>query len=318
MIALVNRDVGPRVNANESTMDSRLRDFVRMNPPVFLGSNVGEDPQEFLDEVYKIVNSMGVTSTEKVELDPFQLKDVAQVGFTQCKSSRPVGAGPIEWEEFKNAFLGRYFPREKREVKVEEFINLRQGSMSVEEYSLKFTLLSKYVPYLVSNHRDETSRFVIGVSDLVKVECRTSILHDEMNISRLIVYTQSIEESKLEKKSRVMKRSRSNEQSQPRSKKRYAKCGKQHLGKCLAETDGCFGCGKKGHKMIYFPTLMAKGRDDKQASLDGLDPNGPKKNRFHVLQANKDKRAHPDEGTDMLLVSYGCECLVKLHMLFSC
>ena len=40
-------------------------------------------------------------------------------------------------------FLGKYFPRERREVKVEEFINLKLGNISVEEYSLKFTRLSR-------------------------------------------------------------------------------------------------------------------------------------------------------------------------------
>ena len=48
--------------------------------------------------------------------------------------------GPIEWEELKKALLGKYFPRERREVKVEDFINFSLGSMSVEVYSLKFTL----------------------------------------------------------------------------------------------------------------------------------------------------------------------------------
>ncbi|KAK4726899.1 hypothetical protein R3W88_031816 [Solanum pinnatisectum] len=111
MMAQVNRDVGPRVNAIESTMDSRLRDFVRMNPP--------------------------------------------------------------------------------------------------------------YAPSLVSNPRDDMSRFVTGVSDLVKEECHTAMLHDDMNISRLIVYAQSIEESKLERKNRELKRGRSDEKGEPRSRKRF-------------------------------------------------------------------------------------------------
>ncbi|XP_049382861.1 uncharacterized protein LOC125847242 [Solanum stenotomum] len=49
-------------------MASRLRDFTRMNPSTFLGSKVNEDPQGFLEKVYKIVEAMGVSSNEKVEL----------------------------------------------------------------------------------------------------------------------------------------------------------------------------------------------------------------------------------------------------------
>ena len=53
---------------------------------------------------------------------------------------------------------------------VEEFIHLRKGNMSVEEYSLRVTLLSEYAPYLVSNPGDAISRFVTGVADLDKKE----------------------------------------------------------------------------------------------------------------------------------------------------
>ena len=61
--------------------------------------------------------------------------------------------GPIEWEDFKETFIGKYFPHEKSEVKVEKFIKLTEGNMSVEESSWKFKLLSKYAPYLVSSPR---------------------------------------------------------------------------------------------------------------------------------------------------------------------
>ncbi|TMX04190.1 hypothetical protein EJD97_010881, partial [Solanum chilense] len=83
MTTQVNRDIGLRVNAMESTMTSRFRDFRRMNPPIFFGSKVGEDPQPFLDIVYKIVHAMGVTSREKAELVSYQLKYVAQVWCTK-------------------------------------------------------------------------------------------------------------------------------------------------------------------------------------------------------------------------------------------
>ena len=79
MTSETSRDMGPREIFNENTPSSRLRDFVRINHHIFLGSRVGEDSQEFLDEVYKIEHGMGFTYREKVELSSYQLKDVAQV-----------------------------------------------------------------------------------------------------------------------------------------------------------------------------------------------------------------------------------------------
>lgn len=125
MTSQANREVGARVNSLESIVTSRLRDFVRMNPPTFLVTKVGEDPQAFLDEVYKIVHAMGISSREKEELASYQLKEVAQVCYTQWKYNRSVESSPIEWDDFKEAFIGKYFPFEKKEFKIDELINLR-------------------------------------------------------------------------------------------------------------------------------------------------------------------------------------------------
>lgn len=65
MIAEVNQVIGPHVPHYASTMAYRLRDITRMNPPTFYGSRADEYPNDFLDEVYKILFSMGVTMGEK-------------------------------------------------------------------------------------------------------------------------------------------------------------------------------------------------------------------------------------------------------------
>ena len=61
MTTQANRDVAPRPHQQVTTIASRLRVFTWMNTPTFYGSKVDEDPQEFLDEVYEVLYSMGVT-----------------------------------------------------------------------------------------------------------------------------------------------------------------------------------------------------------------------------------------------------------------
>ena len=105
---------------------------MRMNPPIIHGSKVGEDPQEFLDGLYNVLSVMGVTSRPKAELAYYQLSDVSQIWYTQWKDNRPEVSGFIELEGLIEAFLGNYFPCERREVRVEELISIKQGNMRVD------------------------------------------------------------------------------------------------------------------------------------------------------------------------------------------
>ena len=64
------------------------------------------------------------------------------------------------------------------------------------------------------------SRFLTGNYDIVKEEYIMTILQNDMNVSRIIVYDQYIEESKLESRGRDVKRGRTDKQGQPWFKKR--------------------------------------------------------------------------------------------------
>ena len=70
----------------------------------------------------------------------------------------------------------------------------------MKEYSLNFTQLARYAPYVVADNRSRISKFVFGVSDSMVKECRTVMLIKEMDISKLIVHAQQIEEAKNKKR----------------------------------------------------------------------------------------------------------------------
>ena len=81
--------------------------------------------------------------------------------------------------------------------------------MSITDYYFKFTKFSNYAPSLVSSLRDEMSCFLIGVSDDLVEECSSDMLHDNMNISCLIVYAQQVEKTSVRRKSREVKKAKS-------------------------------------------------------------------------------------------------------------
>ncbi|XP_049378133.1 uncharacterized protein LOC125842894 [Solanum stenotomum] len=241
-----------------------------MNPSKFYGSKIEEDPQEFINEVYKILATVGVTLVEKAELATYQLKRVAQILFNKRKEERPEEMGPIEWERFKNAFLDRFFCLEMREAQGLEFIYLRQGNMSVREYALR------------SGGRGR-SRFRQKFSGQGSSSAPSS-----PNNYRV---------------SNPKPQGDGNRPSMPTC----AKCGRNHEGKCLAGSNSCFGCGKTDQKIRNCPSV-AKNEGDTRRRGQPYPSSGPscsgasapKKNCFYAVQTRGDQENSPDEVTCML------------------
>lgn len=83
------------MNPNVDTTVAKIRDFSRMNPLEFHGSNFYHDPKEFIDEFNKRVGIMGFSMVQKVEFDTNPLKGVSQVRLEQWKINREVDMGPL-------------------------------------------------------------------------------------------------------------------------------------------------------------------------------------------------------------------------------
>ncbi|XP_010314868.2 uncharacterized protein [Solanum lycopersicum] len=300
LTAQPNPDVSVRPHQQVTTMASCLRDFTRMITPNFYGSKVDKDPQEFLYEVYKVPYAMEVTLSEMDELDSYKLKDVAQTWYGQWRHNRSLRGGPLTWEIFKAAFTDRFFPREIREEKVVEFINLLQGGKSVHEYSSELVKFSRYASSLVSDPRDQLISFGKRIEEARAIRKRrdakrASSIDGGSSMNRLEIkdkpkfkkWGSNQVPSKFPTASgdRVSNPTLNKGGTNSTHKKpTCGKCGKKHYGECLKGTDNFFSCGKSSHKMRDFPNLKSQDKRSGQAHPSGSG-DAPKKNRFYALSS---------------------------------
>ncbi|XP_070049784.1 uncharacterized protein [Nicotiana tomentosiformis] len=137
---------------------------------------------------------MHASVTEAVELASFRLRDVVVLWYEAWERSRGPDTSPAEWEDFSEAFLAHYLPREVREAHLDQFLSLKQGEMSVRDYSHKFISLARYAPDIVRTMRARVHHYVDGLGDHLIRDCRVASLSDDVDIPRIQAFAQTTED----------------------------------------------------------------------------------------------------------------------------
>ena len=108
--------------------------------------------------IEKVLEAMDITSvTSKIRLAVFQLEGESQVWWDWVKTSRDLEA--MTWAEFHELFMGKYFLATARYAKAQEFLEMKQGAMTVIEYVAKFTELARFTDDYVATDRAKVRRF---------------------------------------------------------------------------------------------------------------------------------------------------------------
>ena len=67
------------------------------------------------------------------------------------------------WAEFHDLFMGKYFPDTACHTKAQEFLELKQGTMTVLEYVARFTELARFADDYVATDMAKIRRFENGL-----------------------------------------------------------------------------------------------------------------------------------------------------------
>ncbi|XP_061340226.1 uncharacterized protein LOC133286788 [Gastrolobium bilobum] len=214
---------------------------------------------------------MDCPNTLRVYFATYLLIREAEHWWTNTKRYFQSRGTEITWAIFKDAFLEKFFPQSIRNRKEIEFLELKQGNMTVGEYVAKFEELSRYSNYIQNQPNEEwlTTKFEFGL----KPELKSMIINRCRDIEASMKAAEDARE-----KDRALNRRRSDDNNKGRfslvqnSGNNFAsnggkknagrmnsqiqgcpKCKKNHAGECLKGRGVCFKCGKPGHMLRNCP-----------------------------------------------------------------
>ncbi|KAL5574614.1 hypothetical protein UlMin_016313 [Ulmus minor] len=124
-------------------------------------SSRSSDPlvaEEWLSSIQTILDFMHLNEREKVLCATYVLKKDARYWWETVKMRRNVQ--DMTWDEFIVEFNQKYYNRMAMRAQQNEFINIKQGSMSVTEAVRKFDQLARLCPFLVRTEEERVRRML--------------------------------------------------------------------------------------------------------------------------------------------------------------
>ena len=145
-----------------TTIESRyLKNFQRYKLPTFDGGKMDPVATEvWLEAVETAFIYMKCPPEYQVHYGTYMLKGEAHFLWKGAQRAIKPKEGYISWNQFKEAYLCKYYPVVARHKCQTAFLELKQGDKTVEDYDLEFNKLARFCPEYVSNEKMKIDRSI--------------------------------------------------------------------------------------------------------------------------------------------------------------
>ncbi|KAL0543835.1 hypothetical protein IC582_018940 [Cucumis melo] len=240
----------------------------------------------WLSSLETIFRYMKCPEDQKVQCARFMLTDRGTAWWETTERMLGGDVSQITWQQFKESFYAKFFSASLRDAKRQEFLNLEQGDMTVEQYDAEFDMLSRFAPEMIATEAARADKFVRGlqldIQGLVRA-FRPATHADALRLAVDLSLQERANSSKTAGRGSTSGQKRKAEQ-QPvpvpqrnfrpggefrsfqqkpfeageaaRVKPLCTTCGKHHLGRCLFGTRTCFKCRQEGHTADRCPLRL--------------------------------------------------------------
>jgi hypothetical protein len=163
-----------RAGISAGPRETSYLDFSETRPPLLIKA---EDPLEADEWICVIEQKFGLLRCSEIQKPLFaaqQLHGPASTWWGNFVAVQPAGH-QVTWDEFKLAFREHYVPEGVLHMKQEEFMKLKQGGDTVNQYLNKFNHLSQYAIDQVNTDLKKKNCFMRGLNDRLQRKMATCI-----------------------------------------------------------------------------------------------------------------------------------------------
>ena len=215
-------------------------------------------------QIKNVLEAMEITSdTVRIRLAAFQLEGEARVWWRWVRTSRDLEV--MTWAEFQELFMGKYFPETARHAKAQEFLELKQGAMTVMDYVARFTEFARFVDDYVATDLAKVRRFENGLKLSIRarivglrLQDMNSMVGTALTIEREIENARSTQDGSVSGK-RKDSQSFSGSGKRQRASSSRGSQSRGHPGQGQMRVAGqagqmvCYHCQQPGHMRRDFP-----------------------------------------------------------------
>ena len=211
-----------------------------------------------------MLEAIEITSdATRIRLAAFQLEGEAQVWWRWARTSRDLEA--MTWAEFQELFMGKYFPNTVRHAKAQEFLELKQGVMTVMDYVARFTELARFADDYVATDMAKVRKFENGLKLSIRARIVGLRLRDmDSMVGTTLTIEREIKDARSTRDVGVsIKRKESQSYSSSGKRQRASSSrgfhSRGHLGQGQMRVSGqagqmmCYRCQQPGHMRTDYP-----------------------------------------------------------------
>ncbi|XP_010682630.1 uncharacterized protein LOC104897448 [Beta vulgaris subsp. vulgaris] len=184
----------------------------------------------------KLLDMVNCPTNLRVKLASFYLDGQADMWWMTVKNiaQRP----DFTWDKFLEKLWERFYPPALQTKKECEFLTLRQGKMSMVEYTAKFVELSQFAPDLVKSEKFKVTRYFEGLNftyinfqelyDRALEQERISEKEKEISKRRNVGSEEEEKSKKLRVVQPVVRAPNFQQHTQPKNRRCFQLCGRMY------------------------------------------------------------------------------------------